>query len=108
MYYIIYFLKSQNFRENFEVIPENWIRGIETQREKFLNNGLNRNQVQLCYWTNSTAARNSNGAIRLDFAPDFEARFDNQFPSDGCYLCKLVKAKGNILLDILFYSRFCF
>lgn len=81
--------------KNFVVIPEHWIRDIEAQREKFINNGLNRNQLQVCFWTNCPAAREANGVIRLDFTPNFNAGFTNNFPADGCYLCKIVKAKGN-------------
>lgn len=96
MYYIIYLLDTQRF----EVVPENWIRDIETHYEKFLNNGLNKNQVHVCFWTNSTAVRDPNGVIRLDFAPDFNARLGSTFPADGCYLCKIIKAKGNNLGSI--------
>lgn len=81
--------------KNFVVIPERWIRDIEAQREKFLNNGLNGNQMHMCFWTNCTEARNSNGVIRLDFAPNFDSGLINKFPAEGCYLCKIVKAKGN-------------
>lgn len=97
MYFIVYLLESGTF----EVIPENWIRDMEPQREKFLNNGLNRNQMHVCFWTNGTAARNQNGVIRLNFSPDFNVRFGNIFPTDGCYLCLIVKAKGNGVINIL-------
>lgn len=96
MYFVVYIPKS----EDFAVIPENWIRDIETQREKFLNKGLNRNQIQVCFWTNGTSARNPNGVIHLDFAPNFNVGFGNNFPADGNYLCLLVKAKGKIYYNI--------
>lgn len=91
MYFIVYLLDSQTKI----VIPDHWIRDIETQREKFLNNGLNKNQIHVCFWTNCSAARHPNGVIRLDFAPNFNAGFTNTFPSEGCYKCQIIKAKGN-------------
>lgn len=66
MYYIVFILVPKEFI----VIPEHWIRDIETQK-KCLNNGLNRNQRHVCYWKNL----GENGREALDFPPNFDAGF---------------------------------
>lgn len=96
MYFVIYIVSA----DEFVVIPENWIWQFEPQKEKFLNNGLNRNQRHVCFWTDNPAARNPNGTIKLDFDPRLShylnIGFNNLFPDDGCYLCLIVRANGNL------------
>ena len=77
----------------YEVVPENWIKDVELHMEKFLNNSLNSSQKYICFWTNNVAARDHNGILRLDFPPDFNASISTAFPADGCYICRLAKAK---------------
>lgn len=75
------------------VVPENWIKNIGLHLEKFLNNSLNSSQEHICYWTNSVVARNHDEILRLDFPPNFNLPLSSNFPADGCYLCRLTKAK---------------
>lgn len=79
-------------------IPENWIRDLNQHVEKFLNLGVNSNQSYVCYYTNNASTKDENRAIRLDVTPDFNSPFELTFPSTGCYLCRILKAKRNGLL----------
>lgn len=86
------------------VIPEKWLFDHKKQTEKFLNYGINANQLHVCFWTNDPSARDQNGMILENFEPNFNASFKCTFPSDGCYLCQVVKAKGMFLLNFGFMS----
>lgn len=101
MYYIVYIRSRCLKHGSFTVIPEGWIREFDMQKEKFLNKGLNSNQLHVCFWTHSERARNENGVIDQNFAPNWDAGFDNIFPGEGCYLCQIIVAKGNIPRNIL-------
>lgn len=90
MYFVVYIVSSRKYT----VVPENWIREITLHTEKFFNNGLNRSQKYYCYWCNNSAARDENGHLKLDFAPNFGASLSAQFPSEGWYACMIRKAKG--------------
>lgn len=101
MYYIVYLLVPKVT----VVIPENWIRWVNVHMEKFLNYGVNSNQTYICYWTDSENARDINGAILLNFLPDFSLNMCDSFPSQGLYLCKIIKAKGKLVLyNYLFFA----
>lgn len=111
MYFLVYIIacteldaSKENHLANegaFVVLPQNWIKDINEHLEKFLNRSLNKNQVFTCYWTDAAESIDRNGALKLDFEPDFRASFGNVFPSEGCYLCKLVRAKGMTTLHSL-------
>lgn len=91
MYYVVNLIHQ----DYFTIVPENWIKDLATHKEHFFNNGIKSNQVYVCYWTDSSAARGSNDEIKLDFTPDFSLGFDFEFPAEGVYLCKIMKAKAN-------------
>lgn len=109
MYFIVYIIETNDKSKNsnsaneqvFAVLPQNWIKDINEHLEKFLNRSLNKNQVFTCYWTEAEGSIDENGNIKLDFEPNFRASFGNVFPSEGCYLCKLIRAKGMITLRLL-------
>lgn len=82
----------------YTVIPDQWLYDSQNQKEKFLNYGINSNQLHVCFWTNEPRARDPNGIISENYAPDFNAPYTSTFPSVGCYLCQVVKAKGIFLL----------
>lgn len=76
-------------------IPQSWIKDFDKHNEKFMNFGVNTNQTYVCYYTQNDDAKYENGAIFLHFTPDFNADFEPIFPSTGCYLCHIIKAKRN-------------
>lgn len=90
MYFVVYLIHQ---KRNV-VIPQNWIRDVENHIEKFMNYGVNSNQIFVCFYTNNVAAVDSNGAIRLDFPANFQARFFAKFPSEGLYLCQIKKFRS--------------
>lgn len=87
--------------DDFTVIPMNWIHDFHNKNEKFLNYGINANQLHVFFWTDNLDARSENGAILDNYEPDFNATFDNVFPAEGCYLCYIIKARGNSSLFFL-------
>lgn len=52
MYFVVYL----NALAKNVLIPANWIYDIGRNVEKFINNGINRNQYFLCYYTNKPDA----------------------------------------------------
>lgn len=97
MYYIVFILPAGRY----VVVPENWIKDIGLHMEKFLNNSLNSSQKYICYWSNSAAARDINGILRIDFPPDFDSVFSPLFPAEGCYICHITKAKCKLVEEIV-------
>lgn len=91
MYYIVYILEYGAYT----IIPENWIKNFALHKEKFLNNSINSAQVHVCYWTPLLEARFPTGDIKFDFPPNFNYNLDTQFPAEGNYLCKIIKAKAD-------------
>lgn len=97
MYLVVYVFNEANTRDfhgSFTVIPFSWIENFEENLQKFLNSGLNSNQIYKCFWTPSRQAREPSGTISLEFEPNFNLGFNRIFPMEGNFLCKLIKAKG--------------
>lgn len=53
------------------VLPAEWIYNVGDHLEKFINNGLNKNQWFLCYYTTKEAAFNDDHQPNKDAIPDF-------------------------------------
>lgn len=78
------------------IIPENWLQDINIVKQHYLNFGaLAIKRTHTCFWTNKPSARNSDGSISHNYAPNFNATFHNEFPNEGCYFCKIIQARGN-------------
>lgn len=85
--YIVVFLKEAKKRL---VVPDKWIMDFEIHMAKFLNYGLNRNQIYHVYWTENTTRFDENGVPDCEFKPNFGALSKgNGFPKDGLYECYL-------------------
>lgn len=98
MYFVVFLMSPRVY----VTIPENWIKDFDRHNEKFLNQGINANQTYVCYYTKNANAKNENGTILLNFTPDFDTNFEPTFPSTGCYLCRIVKARCNICSFVIF------
>lgn len=90
MYFIVHLIKPQID----VIVPANWIKGINDQWEKFINNSLNKNQVFLCYFSTHPNALDIDGRLDSDYMPVFN-RMARQYPEEGCYTAKLIRYKGN-------------
>lgn len=88
MYFVAYFYAHKVF----VIVPKQWIRGIDDHIEKFINNGINRNQTFLCYF--SARAINDEGRPDHDVLPVFRISVNLHFPGDGCYYAKLMCYNG--------------
>lgn len=95
MYFLAYFYAH----DVFVIIPKTWIRGIDDQWEKFINNSLNRNQTFLCYY--SARAIDVEGRPDADVLPVFQIPVNANFPGDGCYYGKLISYKGKYKLLVV-------
>lgn len=84
----MYFVAHFYAHEVYVIVPKTWIRGINDQWEKFINNSINRNQTFLCYYS----AR----ALNDDVLPVFRIPVNAFFPGDGCYYTNLICYKGMI------------
>lgn len=88
MYFVAYFYTHGLY----VIVPRTWIRGIDEQWEKFVNNSINRNQTFLCYYSQN--AINDEGRPDSDILPVFRIPVNNKFGGDGCYYANLVCYKG--------------
>lgn len=61
-----------------------WIKNISQHIEKFLNNGLNRNQIFTIFWTKCAEAKDENGLPNPKFKPKFYPT-GNEFPEEGIF-----------------------
>lgn len=91
----MYFVVHLQLLNKHVVLPTAWIRGIECQYEKFVNNSLNKSQIFLCYYTTNDDAF-VNGRPDECFFPDFNKKVkkindDGSF--DGCFYGKLKQYK---------------
>lgn len=89
MFFVVFI---QEAREYF-IIPSNWIKEIEVNWKKFINNGLNTNQIYTVFYSRSTDAVDDCGKPNPDFAPMFCNEI-KKFPEDGCYFAKIAKYFG--------------
>lgn len=83
MYYIVR-LAGIKERQKHYVFPVSWMRDCKSQLEKFVRNRINKNQLQLFFWSNK---KNENGEPDDNIQPNFNLPIQNSFPStvDGCY-----------------------
>lgn len=72
------------------VAPYNWIENLKDHLEKFINRGLNRNQIFTVFWTDNPDAFDENNVPRQSYQPNFAASSHRKFPREGLYDCKLV------------------
>lgn len=80
------------------VVPTGWILNGKQHMEKFINYGINSNQDFLAFYTNDAAAFDINGVPRSDYQPNYQpntfAGFGSVYPTEGWYLCRIIKFKG--------------
>lgn len=93
MFYVVYLV---DFKKNI-IVPENWILHIQDHLEKFINNGLNKNQTFACFFTNNPMAFHENGTPRTDFRPSCNNQFSEQFPDEGLYMVKLKRFQSKFV-----------
>lgn len=89
MFYVVYLTKP---RKNV-IIPASWIDANYKQFDKFMNNGVNKNQQFRCYF-NGEFYDHDDG-VPTSYNPEFD-KFkidDAVFPAEGYYIGKIVKFK---------------
>lgn len=81
MFYVVY-LKYAN---ELIVVPDHWLRdGQSSILVKFINNGLNKNQLHLVFWS----------IDGIHVAPNFDLNVAFEYPplqNEACYLCYVLK-----------------
>lgn len=90
MFFIVHF---DSIKTNV-IIPPNWIKGINDQMEKFINYGINCNQLHRCFFTLDESAYDENGCPKLNYKPNFDMPLRNDLNGDGCFYGKIRKYKG--------------
>lgn len=91
MYFIVYIV---SIKRNV-VVPYHWLREVRLHTEKFMNNGVNRNQQFRVFYTDDANAFDVNGLPRLSYGSNVRASYRSVFPEEGWYRCRIVKFKGN-------------
>lgn len=87
MYFVVFFV---GIREN-RTVPHAWIRNVNDYIESFINNGLNRNRLYFCFWTDHPDAFDDNGTPRATYKINHQASVRNDFPHEGFYRCHIKK-----------------
>lgn len=106
MYFVAYFIEAKVYK----VVPHSWIKNVSQHLEKFMNNGLNSNQMYTVYWTNSADAYDDNGIPKTSFRPNFDSVGGGKFPEDGLYRCYLKRFKGMVIFSyfcVIFVATLC-
>lgn len=92
MFFVVYFVAAAIHK----VVPHTWINGISDHLEKFINNGLNRNQKFTVFYTNSIEAFDENSMPKADFLPNFNVSRHRVFPNEGLYLGQLTSFRSKL------------
>lgn len=74
---------------------------INNHMEKFLNYGINSNQVFRCFYPSNEQAFDENGCPKSEFQPNFDLLLRDNFDVDGCFLGKIKKCRG---IEFLVYG----
>lgn len=102
MYFLAYLVSS---KLNV-IVSKTWIYDIDTHWQKFVNNGINRNQKFLCFYSERPGAVINRYDLVLDleydhvkepiasFNADFSLSKENIFPAEGCYDVNLIFYTG--------------
>lgn len=91
MYFVVFF---PNIRKNC-IVPSSWINEININWQKFVNNGLNSNQMFSVFYSANAEALDKNGAPNPNFVPTFSNEI-KEFPEEGCYFGKILKYFGKL------------
>lgn len=75
------------------VVPSHWIKDVETQLPKYINNSINRAQVVMVYYSQPAIDAMRRGEPAIHFQPNFRfSPLNAEFPNMGCYIAKLCKS----------------
>lgn len=89
MFFVMYL---PTLKENV-IIPVEWINDVGQHLEKFINNGLNKNQRYLLYYTTKEAAFIGDRPDK-NYSPDFNralvTKVNRNGEFDGCFFGFLV------------------
>lgn len=73
------------------IAPFAWIKDVDWHMPKFLNNGLNKNQTHVLYFSKYAINEIANGGCVCDYRVDFEHKIQANVVDVGCYLIKICK-----------------
>lgn len=89
----MYFVVFIHVSKEYHIIPSTWVDEINTNWQKFVNNGLNSNQKYTFFYSERQDALNDKGEPNIDYVPNF-TREIRLFPEEGCYYGNIVKYFG--------------
>lgn len=78
------------------IIPYTWVKEIGANWQKFVNQGLNKNQKYTVFYSENAGAFDEQNRPNVNYKLNFTNEL-KMFPEEGCYYGKLLK----------FYSK-CF
>lgn len=98
MWYIAHLLISNKK----VIIPDVWVKDIQEHMEKFINRSINTAQEFLVFYSEKHEALDDDQRPLATFHGKFHFLKDgSQFPVEGCYSARLLKAKG--MFYLVFY-----
>lgn len=80
MYFVVYLLQLKKYA----ILPADWIKGIDDQFEKFVNNSINSSQKFLCFYTTNETAF-INGEPDSNFEANFNLPLVTEINADGSF-----------------------
>lgn len=92
MYFVAKILSSNTI----VVVPKKWVFGIENHWERMVNNGINKNNSFLCFYSEKPDALDAQGRPNEEYIPDWEDfLWENKtFPEQGCYKMNILHSTG--------------
>lgn len=89
MYFVVFIHENRKYF----IVPSSWIKEIDSNWQKFINNGVNTNQVFTVFYSESRDAMDEHGKPNSDYAAKFSDEM-KKFPEEGCYFANILKYFG--------------
>lgn len=106
---VIQIIADNDLNNERIVVPLHWIKSVVTQYPKYLNYGLNRNQIILVYYSHDAIEAIEQGEPAHNFQPNFSLDSQTSFSIHGCYKARPCKCFGmSYRISTIFFHIFLF
>lgn len=82
------------------IIPKTWVFDVENYWERWVNNGISKNEKFKCFYSNEPEALDGQNIPNQEYIPDwtvFPRCNDVDFPEHGCYDIKILHSTGKVM-----------
>lgn len=100
MYFVVFI---RGAREHC-IVPSTWIKEIDSNWEKFVNKGVNTNQLFTIFYSDVRDAVDGQGKPNPEYAPIFSVEL-KIFPEEGCYSANILKFFANYEQAVVYRDK---